>query len=121
MKRIIIIIDDDRDMQAIYRHMLKEEAARYSLRFAGDAARALRMLAREPADLVISDVIMGTMDGVTFLTRLRERGVEVPVLIVSVLHPDMLPGARGAKRVYFMQKPITGEGLRDTLKKILKG
>lgn len=119
MKRIIII-DDDLDMQAIYRHMLKEEAARYSLRFAGDASLALRMLAREPADLVVSDVIMGAMDGELFLKRLRAGGAEMPVLIVSVLHPDILPHARGAKGVYFMQKPITGEGLRDTLKKILK-
>jgi DNA-binding NtrC family response regulator len=119
MKRIIII-DDDRDMHVIYRHMLKDEAARYSLRFAGDASRGLRMLKREPADLVISDVIMGAMDGETFLNRLRVEGTEVPVLIVSVLHPDILPRARGAKGVYFMQKPITGDGLRDTLKKILK-
>jgi DNA-binding NtrC family response regulator len=118
--RHILIIDDDRDMQAIYRHLLKDEAARYSLRFAGDASRALRMLKREPADLIISDVIMGAVDGETFLNRLREGGEKVPVLIVSVLHPDLLPRARRATRAYFMQKPITGEGLRAALKRILK-
>lgn len=120
MKRVLII-DDDPDMQAIYRHLLKGEAARYCLRFAGDASRALRVLKKEPADLVITDVIMGAMDGETFLDRLREGGAEMPVLVVSVLHPDALPRARRAKKVHFLQKPITGEGLRGALKRILKG
>lgn len=118
--RRVIIIDDDRDMQAIYRHMLKDETARYSLRFAGDPARALRMLKRESADLVISDVIMREMDGEAFIARLREGGAETPVLVVSVLAQDVLPGARAARGVHFLQKPISGEALRAMLKKILK-
>ncbi len=117
MKRVLII-DDDPDMQAIYRHLL--QGTRYRLRFAGDAARALRMLKREPADLVITDVIMGGMDGETFIHRLREGGAEVPVLVVSVLHPDALPRARRVKRVHFLQKPITGETLRATLERTMK-
>lgn len=120
MKRILII-DDDRDMQAIYRHMLKDEAARYSLRFTADPARALQMLRQEPADLVISDMIMGEMNGEAFIARLREGGAKTPILIVSVLHHDILPGARAARGVRFLQKPVTGEALRDMLKKMLGG
>ncbi len=118
MKRILIV-DDDGDMRAIYRYMLGGEAAGYDLRFARDGLQALRMLARKPADLVISDVIMKSMDGMTFVRRLREGGFSAPVLVVSVLKREMLPGARGAKRVYFMEKPVTPHGLRGALRRIL--
>ena len=82
MKRILIV-DDDGDMRAIYRYMLGGEAAGYDLRFARDGLQALRMLARKPADLVISDVIMKSMDGMTFVRRLREGGFSAPVLVVG--------------------------------------
>lgn len=117
--RRIVIIDDDLDMQAIYRHMLREEGGRYALRFAGDAARAMRIIESAPADLVVSDVIMGEMDGESFVSRLRKRGINAPVLIVSVLSEEMLPRLRRTRRVHFLQKPITGDVLRKTLKRIL--
>ncbi|HOE26759.1 MAG: response regulator [Candidatus Aureabacteria bacterium] len=117
MKRVLII-DDDPDMQALYRYWLK--GTRYRLDFAGDAARALRMLKGEPADLVITDVVMGGMDGETFVQRLREEGAEVPVLVVSVLPPDALPRACRAKQVHFLQKPVTGETLRATMERTMK-
>jgi DNA-binding response OmpR family regulator len=116
MKRLLIV-EDDRDMREIYRYMFKEQSRRYKINLVRDARSALPLLGRERFDLVISDVIMETMSGESFLARLREREKHsnVPVLIVTVLGADMLRRLKGMKRVYYLQKPITKDAM---LKKV---
>jgi len=120
MKRILIV-EDDPDMQAIYKFMFKDEAQRYALQITGDTARAMKSVRQQRFDLIISDIIMADMAGQSFLSRVREEGRGgVPILVVSVLNPDMLVQLKKMRRVYFLQKPITKEKLLKMINRILR-
>jgi CheY-like chemotaxis protein len=58
----ILIVDDEPDVRDALKRVLA--LAGYSVRTAGDALDAIRELERDPADLVITDIIMPKMDGV---------------------------------------------------------
>jgi signal transduction histidine kinase len=78
----VLCIDDNADMRD-YLHSLL--APRYALRFASDGASALQSARREPPDLVISDVMMPGMNGLSLLQALRadDRTRSVPVILLS--------------------------------------
>jgi CheY-like chemotaxis protein len=120
MKRILIV-DDDADMQAIYKFMFKDEAQKYALQITGDTTRALKSVGQQRFDLIISDIIMADMSGGSFLSRARQEGRNgVPILVVSVLNPDMLSKLKKMRSVYFLQKPITREQLLNKIDRILR-
>ena len=53
---------------------------------ASNGLEALRRLAAEELDLIISDVAMEGMDGLTLLAQLRAMGRDIPVIMVSAEH-----------------------------------
>jgi CheY-like chemotaxis protein len=116
----ILVVEDDQDMQIIYRFMFKDEAHRFAIQIVADAGEALRIINQKPFDLVISDIIMRTQ-GECFIERLRtEEKNHMPVLVVSVLNPDMLARLKKMHGVYFLQKPITKEKLLKKINSILR-
>ena len=110
MKRILIV-EDDKDMQEIYRDIFKGEEAKYSIDIEGDAEQALQRIEKEAFDLVILDIIMEPMSGDSFLVHLRNRPKtkKVPVIVVSILKDQTLAALKQLGNVYFFQKPITKE------------
>ncbi|MCX6339505.1 MAG: response regulator [Candidatus Aureabacteria bacterium] len=120
MKRILIV-EDDPDMQAIYKFMFKDEAHKYAIQITGNTARALKSIRQRRFDLIISDIIMRDMSGESFPVQVRQEGKNnVPVLVVSVLNPDMLGQLKNMHRVYFLQKPITREKLLNKIGRIVR-
>lgn len=120
MKRILIV-EDDPDMQAIYKFMFNNETHKYAIQITGDAARALRAIRQKHFDLIISDIIMRDMSDRSFPAQVRqEERNNAPVLVVSVLNPDMLGQLKKMHRVYFLQKPITREKLLKKINSILR-
>jgi len=53
------------------------------VRCAEDGQEALELFAQEMPDVVVSNITMPRMDGITLIHRLREGGHEVPVVLVS--------------------------------------
>lgn len=119
--RRLLIVEDDRDMQAIYRYIFKGLEGRYTVRITGEAPRALDLIRRERFDLIISDMIMETMTGDTFLQRLREsrRSAAVPVLVVTVLGADLVSNIKRSG-VHYLEKPIGREELLGVVDRIFK-
>jgi two-component system chemotaxis sensor kinase CheA len=80
-RRRVLIVDDS----PIVRDLLSELLSSVGLevRAAGDGAAALEALAEQPADLIVSDVEMPIMDGFELLRQLRERAIQVPVVMVT--------------------------------------
>jgi DNA-binding response OmpR family regulator len=66
-----------------------------------DGQAALDLIARDPPDLIVTDVMMPLVDGVTLTRRLRGRGDSTPVVLMSPLYADVdIPGVR------FLPKPF---------------
>lgn len=77
----ILIIDDEKDVRFVLREVL--ERAGHEATIAGNAAEGLEKLAASGADLVITDVIMPGMDGVTAVERIRENHPDMPIIVIS--------------------------------------
>lgn len=78
----ILCVDDNADLREYLRSLLADE---YDLRIAADGATALRSARQDPPDLVISDIMMPGMDGMTLLQALRgdARTRTLPVILLS--------------------------------------
>jgi two-component system response regulator MprA len=75
------VVDDDEALRSAVRRALRLEG--YDVEVAADGAEALAHLAGLRADLVVLDVLMPVLDGVTVCRRLRETGDRTPVLMLT--------------------------------------
>src|SRR3954466_8541400 len=82
MRRLrALIVDDVLDMaETIAREL---EAASFDVEVAGSGAAALERFAREPADVVITDLRMKSVDGLDVLAAVKRADPTVPVIIMT--------------------------------------
>ena len=76
----ILLVEDDASMRLLTTARLKHQ---FTVISAQDGQEALEVLERQPVDLIISDVMMPRMDGYTLVKKLRERGDQIPVLLLT--------------------------------------
>ena len=81
----ILVVDDDRVNRMLLAKALELEG--HDVRLAEDGTVGLELLAAERADVVLLDVVMPGLDGMTVLQRMREDDAlrDVPVIMVSAL------------------------------------
>jgi len=77
----IVVVDDDKPLRHAVRRALRLEG--YDVTLAADGAEALTQLAGVRADLVVLDVLMPVLDGVTVCRRLRDSGDQTPVILLT--------------------------------------
>ena len=82
MTRTILIVDDERAARYGVRRALE---GKYKIAEADSATSARALLAAEPSDLILLDLVMPGEDGLTFLRWMRANDIETPVLVVSAL------------------------------------
>jgi DNA-binding NarL/FixJ family response regulator len=82
MKKILIV-DDDRTMRTVLTRYLENQG--YQVEQVSSATEALVTFAKNPPDLVVSDVMMPEMDGLEFCRRLRATpsGQLMPFIFLS--------------------------------------
>jgi two-component system response regulator AtoC len=80
-KKRILAVDDEPNMRRLLEIMLKQ--AGYQPLLAANGKEALELLAREGADLVVSDLHMPGMDGLGLLSAMQEAGMNTPAIIVT--------------------------------------
>lgn len=116
MKRILII-EDDKDMQKIYRGFFVTEEKKYDINMISDASDALKVLKEGEYDLIILDIIMEPLTGDNFFVYAKNdiKTMNTPILIVSVLSEDILANLKHIGKFEYLQKPISKNQL---LKKI---
>ena len=92
----ILLVEDDLNNREPMAQILSARGHRVVC--AGNGKEALAALGRESADLVLLDLMMPDMDGVTFLGEVRKdpRGAKVPVVVLSAISdPDFVEQVRG--------------------------
>lgn len=82
MKKILVVDDDTTLRTALTRYL---EKRRYVVQDAGSGVEAFKIFEKDPADLIVSDVLMPEMDGYEFCRRLRatRSGQLVPFIFLS--------------------------------------
>ena len=82
----LLVVDDENDVAPMFRQSMRQDVrqGRYKLLFAGSGVEALECLEREPdVDLVITDINMPDMDGLTLLAELASRGCDLRAVVLS--------------------------------------
>jgi EAL domain-containing protein (putative c-di-GMP-specific phosphodiesterase class I) len=107
-------VDDDLDVLQAYDRALRHAGYHCTLASSGEVA--LDRIGRDRFDLVVSDVRMPGLDGVALLRRVRERDLDLPVILISgapTLEAAMGAVELGASR--FLAKPIDLPTLREAV------
>ena len=119
MRRILIAEDDRRVRESLERALTLEG---YDVVTAGDGAKALELHAEQPADLLLLDVSMPNADGLSVCRRIRERGDQTPVLILTARHEvqDRVAGLDAGADDYVV-KPFALDELLARLRARLRG
>ncbi|MBL7081782.1 MAG: response regulator [Candidatus Omnitrophica bacterium] len=114
----ILIVEDNRDMQELYKIFFSDQQDKYSIDIESRADVALKKIKEKTYDLIILDIIMEPMTGESFFSYARQevKTVFTPILVVSVLSPDTLVKLKKINHVDFLQKPITKEQLMQKIK-----
>ena len=77
----ILVVGDDEALRNAVRRALRLEG--YDVELAGDGAAALTRLLGLTVDLLVLDILMPALDGITVCRRLRESGDDTPVLMLT--------------------------------------
>jgi len=77
----ILVVDDEARMAGLIRMELEEHA--HSVSTAGDGAMALELVGRNDFDLVLTDLRMPGMDGLTLLKAVKEQSPETAVVLMT--------------------------------------
>ncbi|MDJ0778449.1 MAG: response regulator [Gammaproteobacteria bacterium] len=120
----ILVVDDEPDLELLvtqrFRHQIRDGV--YEFVFARDGEEALTTVADDQGiDLVLTDINMPRMDGLTLLNRLQEISRQLRVVIVSAysdMHNIRVAMNRGA--FDFVTKPIDFKDLETTINKTLE-
>jgi two-component system nitrogen regulation response regulator NtrX len=108
VKPAILIVDDEAGVRSSLAGVLRDEGYEVDAVATGEAC--LERLARQPVDLVILDVWLDGLDGLTTLERMRERRVEAEVVVISG-HGNIESAVRAIKMgaFDFVEKPLSLE------------
>jgi two-component system chemotaxis response regulator CheY len=109
----VLVVDDASLVRRYYRQAL--ERAGYQVDEALNGLEALEKLLATPAHLLIVDVNMPQMDGLTFLKILRRQELptaSTPAVVISTeAKPQDEEAARAAGANFYLVKPVTAERL----------
>jgi ligand-binding sensor domain-containing protein/DNA-binding response OmpR family regulator/two-component sensor histidine kinase/cbb3-type cytochrome oxidase subunit 3 len=117
----VMLVDDDEELTHYVAMELGDE---YHVSIAGNGREALKELLMMPAryDIVISDVSMPEMDGITLLERIKENPhlSALPVILLSSKNAvdDRVTGLRHGADAY-LSKPFNMEELRLTIDNLI--
>src|SRR5579875_3254623 len=121
MTATILVVDDEPDLELLVQQRFRRQirGGEFGFRFARDGVEALALLADSAdVDMVLTDINMPRMDGLTLLQRLQEADDPLSTVIVSA-YDDMsnIRTAMNRGAFDFLTKPIDFQDFETTLAK----
>src|SRR5215475_6292251 len=115
----ILVVDDEPNARGALRTILAEEG--YAVSEAGDGVEALAHLRDVGADLVLADVRMPRMDGITLLKEAQESGVDAAFVVMTAFGSiEMAVEAMRAGAENFLVKPLDERAVLVVIEKALE-
>ena len=120
----ILVVDDEPDVADLFRQRFRREArdGTYVMHFANSGEAALEKLGDgiEPQLIVIlSDINMPGMDGLTLLNDIKQRWPDIPVMMVTAYGDDeRRRRAQEYGAAEFITKPVDFDLLKDQLRRL---
>lgn len=117
----ILTVDDSTSMRQMVAHTLK--SAGYEVVEAADGAQGLAKAKQSPVNLVITDVNMPVMDGISLVKELRAlpQYKFTPILLLTTeAGADKKAEGKAAGATGWLVKPFNPEQLLSTIKKVIR-
>ncbi len=120
MKRILVI-DDDFQVRALLKEILEQEG--YEVADASNGAEGIRLYRDEPADLIITDIIMPEKEGIETIFELKRDFPDVKIIAISgggrLSSKDYLSIAEKCNVARTFSKPFNREELLEAICELL--
>lgn len=116
-EKTVLVVDDSQDLSEVVGEYLGMFG--FKVFTANNGPDALEIMAREPVDMVISDIHMPGMDGLSLMAEIKERYAGMPVVLItgySVSEARKLALGKGADG--FVAKPFHMKELRNVVESI---
>lgn len=120
----ILVVDDEADVAQLFRQQFRREVrdGQYAMHFAASGEDALALLSNgiEPTLIVImSDINMPGMDGLTLLGEIKRQFLELPVMMVTAYGDDeRRRRATELGAFEFVTKPVDFTHLKERLRQL---
>ena len=128
-KRILLVDDEKAILEMLPLALQKRGADPDSIETASDGVEALEKITRKNPSLLITDIAMPRLDGISLLKSLQERGLQVPTVVISGYFTSDKPeafsellsqsGVTDTGSILFLQKPFIVDDLTNTIEKLL--
>jgi len=119
---LILIIDDESQIRSMLKLMLEREG--HEVIEAPDGIEGIRTYRQNPADLIITDLIMPNKDGIGMIIDLKKEFPNVKIIAMSgggLNKPEgYLKGAQKLGAVCTLTKPIDRDEMLRAIKNVLK-
>jgi len=123
MGKSVLLVDDSSTMRKIIGRSLRQAGIDFdNIYEAADGLEALEILEKEQVDIVLSDINMPNMDGITFLREKAARPAikNIPVLMISTETGDDIIGeAKSLGALGAIKKPFTPDKVNEVLGPLL--
>ena len=120
VKKILLIDDEKLTLHLVQKAL---ENGGYQVEVARDGKSGLELYRRDPADLVITDIVMPVKDGLKTILELREIDEDVPVIAISgggaIAKERYLSIAQYLDNVRTVAKPFTMDELIEVIQELV--
>ncbi|HQW43737.1 MAG: response regulator [Chitinophagaceae bacterium] len=120
----ILVVDDETDLEVLIKQKFRQKIRerQYEFVFAINGVKALEQLEQHTdVDVVLSDINMPEMDGLTLLSRLNEQhGLLKSVIVSAYGDMDNIRTAMNRGAYDFVTKPVNFEDLEVTMERTIK-
>lgn len=118
----ILIIEDDAQVRKLLMRIL--DSAGYNVLEAVDGKEGVKLFNQNPADLVVTDLVMPEQEGLETIRLLRKRVSNVKIIAISgggrIGPEDYLLMAKGLGARQTLKKPINREDLLFSVREVLQ-
>ncbi len=119
----ILVVDDEADLEVLIKQKFRQKIREhlYEFVFASNGVHALEQLIKhDDVDIILLDINMPEMDGLTLLTKLNEQNTLLKSVIVSAYGDmDNIRTAMNRGAFDFITKPVNFEDLELTMEKTI--
>lgn len=117
----VLLVEDDKNLSFILKSSLEQMIGGYEIEVATNGKEGLEKLASGRFDVIVSDVEMPVMDGVTMVRQVRERYPDVAIVFITGLTTarDVINGYQSGADFY-IKKPFLPEELDAHIQAVLK-
>jgi len=114
----LLYVEDDELIQSVYSDLFSNLFK--SITIANDGLEALEKYKNNKFDIIISDIRMPNMNGIDFITKVREEDENILIIIYSAWNElENLKPSNNLNISGYMSKPIQTESMIDIFKKVL--